>query len=268
MAPRAPSRGSVGGSCGIGHWSGPHYRGPHGPSGQEWHHLHGGVDPVAGDALDRVGRRLDDTSSSARTALGDDSARGSAPCGRWAACPRRCAPGRSRSCGGATAGSAARCGRPTPAHLDPHRARCQVELVVHDDDGGRIVDPEPLGQTAHGQSRLVHVGGRDGQRHLRLPEVTERARACTPFSARSEAPCLWPQKLDGIGAHVVQRPANSAPGFPSPTTSRSAAVPRRSDRGKDAAQGLALVAGVFRPPRRRPPPPPRPLRPLRLPPRA
>ena len=55
--------------------------------------------------------------------------------------------------------------RQSPAGLEPHRARRQVELVVHDDDGGRVLDAEARGQAAHGETGLVHVGRRDGQRH-------------------------------------------------------------------------------------------------------
>ena len=61
-----------------------------------------------------------------------------------------------------------------------------------------------------------------------------------------------------------------APGFPSPTTSRSAGVPRSLGPGEEAAQGLALFAAAPRPtrrrsPRRRPRHPLRPLRPRRPP---
>ena len=55
-------------------------------------------------------------------------------------------------------------GRPT-ALLHPDPARRQVELVVHDDQPGRVLDAEAPQQRADGRSRVVHVGAGHGQGH-------------------------------------------------------------------------------------------------------
>ena len=66
----------------------------------------------------------------------------------------------------------------------------------------------------------------------RPASVTTAARAWTPFSARSDAPWRWASSSTVSDPALCRLPANSDPGLPSPTTSRSAGVPRRSDRAK------------------------------------
>ena len=58
--------------------------------------------------------------------------------------------------------------------LEAHRAGGQVQLVVHDDDVGRLVDPEPPRQRAHGYARVVHVRRRDGEGHAPAADRGDR----------------------------------------------------------------------------------------------
>ena len=66
----------------------------------------------------------------------------------------------------------------------------------------------------------------------RPARVTTAARACTPFSARRDAPWRSASSSTVSDPALCRLPANSDPGLPSPTTSRSAGVPRCSDRAK------------------------------------
>ena len=122
--------------------------------------------------------------------------------------------------------------QPAP-RLEPHRAGGQVQLVVHDDDVGRVVDPEAPGQrrarprpnrscTSSGRR-----GPRAGRRSWRSPHAP--ARPSPPAVMRRAAAARSSTASDPA---LCRLPAYSVPGLPSPTTSRSAGVPRRSDRAK------------------------------------
>ena len=64
------------------------------------------------------------------------------------------------------------------------------------------------------------------------PIVAVVTRAGTPFSARSAAPCRCANSSTVSEPALCRLPAYSSPGLPNPTTSRSAGVPRCSDRAK------------------------------------
>ena len=59
-----------------------------------------------------------------------------------------------------------------------------------------------------------------------------RRGACSPFSALSDAPARVASRSTVSAPTLCSVPANSLPGLPNPTTSRSAEAPRRSERGK------------------------------------
>ena len=207
---------------------------------------HGGVDAVGRDALDRVGGGLHRGGQELPDRRGRAlAARGPRPAAALGGLPT---PMRTRRksfewrCVGdgaqpVVAGESA-------ARLQPDRPGRQVELVVHDDDGRGIGDAEALRQARarRDRTRSCTWSARPAPPACR-PASTTPTRAGTPFSARRVAPWRSASSVDGIGPGVVQAPGEFAPlDSPSPTTSRSAGVPRRSDRAKGAAQGLALSA--------------------------
>ena len=124
----------------------------------------------------------------------------------------------------------------------------QVELVLHDDDLLGL-DAVAAGQRGHRQPGVVHVGERDRERD-------QRRRRCAPGRpGRAPCPCaaLAPWRFASsstISAPTLWRVrAYSSPGFPSPTTSRSAAVPRRRSTGYSSpASSEASAARRLGPP--------------------
>ena len=184
--------------------------------------------------------------SSSRDRLGRPAAaRATRPGPRSAACPRRRAPGGSRTSAGATEMERSPlCPASPPPALRRTVPGRQVELVVHDHDGrrvGRSRTAWPAPRTA--DARLVHVGGRDGQGH---PVATQRghagSRARTPFSARSDAPWRCASSSTASDPALCRLPANSAAGVAQPDDQQVRRGAPALGPGEGAAQGLALFA--------------------------
>ena len=158
--------------------------------------------------------------------------RATPPAMRSEACPPRCAPGGSPMSGGATAPTGDRCAR--PGRLPPSGARCPVAGRVRRgrplDEGSSIPKRMARERTDDPESFMYVVGTARATR--RPASVTTAARAPTPFSARSDAPWRSANSSTVSDPALCRLPANSDPGLPSPTTSRSAGVPRCSDRAK------------------------------------
>ena len=57
------------------------------------------------------------------------------------------------------------------ANLHAHRGRFEVELVVHDDDVGGIVDAIAAGELAGRLTRVVHVRQREGKHDALLTDA-------------------------------------------------------------------------------------------------
>ena len=187
------------------------------------------------------------TSMSACSRVGPGAARGRRRVPSRPVCRRRCGPG--------TNASSCRCacdraqpvvaGEPA-AGLHPELRGGQVELVVDDDEPLRG-DAVAADEARTASTRIVHplVWGRRA-RPRRSPMRTSSARARSfpggggrrgdaASSSTTSAPTLWRVR------------AYSAPGLPSPTTSRSAGVPvPRRRRAPPPQHGLLPAALVGR----------------------
>ena len=127
--------------------------------------------------------------------------------------------------------------------LEPHRARRQVELVVHDHDGGRLVDPEPRGQRAHGRprTRSCRSSGRPAPPAGRASVTTRRPGLHALLGPQRRAVALG-QQLDRVGPGVVQAPGELRSGVAQPDDQQVRRCPPALGPGEGAAQGLALFA--------------------------
>ena len=216
----------------------------HRSGGQRVAPRHGGVDAVGCDALDRVGGDLHRGGEE----LPDGPGRALEHVGR----ARRGA-GRLADTDADTQevvrvevvgnGAQAVVTGEAPARLEADRPGREVELVVDDDDGGRVRDSEALRQTRarRDRTRSCRWSARPGPPACPC-DVATPTRAGTPFSARRLAPWRSASSVTASDPALCRLPANSVAGVPEPDDQQVRRGPPALGPGKGAAQGLALSA--------------------------
>ena len=100
--------------------------------------------------------------------------------------------------------------------LQAHGARWQVELVVHDHDGRRLVDPEARGKGAHGRPGIVHVRGRDRQGNPAPGQGHHRRAGLEALLGPQRSAVALGQQLDRVGPRVMQAPGEFRSGVTQP----------------------------------------------------
>ena len=116
----------------------------------------------------------------------------------------------------------------------------QVELVVHDDDGGRVLDPEARGQAAHGETGLVHVGRRDGERHPVAGHGGHGHPRGHAFLGPQRHPMALGQQVHRVRPRVVQAAVELGARVAQPDDQQVGRGAPALGPGEGFAQGLAL----------------------------
>jgi hypothetical protein len=99
------------------------------------------------------------------------------------------------------------------AGLDPQATHREVQLVVHDDDTGRVAYAVATNQLPDGLARLIHEGLREGDGHP-LTTDANLTRQGQLLGTTQQATMAFGQHCNGVGTHVVPRAVVVASGVP------------------------------------------------------